>query len=319
MIMQLLGLNIGAFAASLLLLLATITGSPHASDIGPLSLTPSPEPPTATPLPTATSLPAATSIPTATATPQPAVTGVPAPSKKPESKPEVGIADPALTKRANVNDARVGDMVEFTLTVTNNGTSAARDVVVTDPLPASLDLYNATTTRGLIAVSGHTVTIDIGEVQPGDVITIWIMTRVNALSQPPDTMTNRAVLSTSSGTDDPVNDIGSAALGVSGSLDPTATIAETLAPLDTAVPAEPPALAEPTNAAGPVPSSAPTAGNAASAPGAPATQPAAAPAPDRPRAALPQTGAAVPSRAALVIVAGIAFALSFILRRRYTH
>ena len=63
-----------------------------------------------------------------TPTPTPTVTPTPLPTPT----PAVGIADPAITKRGEPEQAHPGEEVTFTLEVTNYGKQSAVDVVVTD-------------------------------------------------------------------------------------------------------------------------------------------------------------------------------------------
>lgn len=195
----------------------------------PLALTQTAEPPTLTPTstPTATNTPTSTPIvptttptvsPTVDATTRPTSTPTVTPRKDPGGNPEV--ADPYVTKRANLDSVQVGDFVEFTLTVGNNGPGPATDVVVRDPVPGFLTIYNATTTRGLISVSGNTVTIEIGTVEPGEIITIVIRTRVNQQVAPPDNL-NTATLSSSS--PDANLDNNRSTVGLTTGAAPTAT------------------------------------------------------------------------------------------------
>lgn len=234
----------------------------------PPTETPTPLPPTATPDTTRPTL-TPTRLPTATAVPD-------------DGGGEPGIADPYITKRGSLDRAQVGDFVEFTLTVGNTGSAAAIDVVVTDALPGFLTLYNATTTRGLISVAGNTVTIQIGTVEPGELITITVLTRVNRQVAPPDNL-NTATLSTSSAGDDPANNASSAALITT--LAPTAT--PSAAPTAAMPTSAPTAVAQPTSTS---PAARPT-----SAP--PASQPTSAPPAVHPTATasaavvLPPTGA----------------------------
>jgi len=75
-------------------------------------------------------------------------------------------------------------MLDFTITVGNRGSVVARDVVMTDTIPLYLDIIDATTTRGTTSIEGHTAIVTIGSVAPGDLVTIHIRTRINALAQP---------------------------------------------------------------------------------------------------------------------------------------
>lgn len=225
------------FAVASTLLLASMALLPARPVLSasqrPLALTQTAEPPTPTPV-VATATPP--DRPTVMPTETPTISATARPTATPGngSGGDPGVADPYITKRANLEQVQVGDFVEFTLTVGNTGSAAATDVVVTDPIPGFLTVYNATTTRGLISVSGNTVTIEIGTVEPGEIITIVIRTRVNQQVAPPDNR-NTATLSTTSSGDDPSNNASSASLITSAA--PTATPTPSSVP--TAPPAEP--------------------------------------------------------------------------------
>ena len=177
-----------------------------------------------------------TELPTRTPTNTPINTPTPiGPANTPTpKKSNPGIADPVITKAVNVTEARVGDEVTFTITVTNRGTEAANDVVVTDPFPEYLDVLEATTTRGNITSNGRTVIITIGRVEETDTITIRIRTRVNALAQPPEGR-NGVTLSTSNTSDDPSNNTSEVTFRIVADVTPTAVPG----PAPTAAPVKP--------------------------------------------------------------------------------
>jgi uncharacterized repeat protein (TIGR01451 family)/LPXTG-motif cell wall-anchored protein len=78
-------------------------------------------------------------------------------------------ADLAITK-SHVGPVRVGDDLVFTLDVVNDGPSVARDVVVTDVLPAGLTYVSATSATGAwsCAEVAGTLTCDLaGDLAPG--------------------------------------------------------------------------------------------------------------------------------------------------------
>ncbi len=99
------------------------------------------------------------------------------------------VIDPAVTKSGDPLTAQIGDPVTFTLRVFNNGDADAVGVVVTDTLPAFLDILSATVDPSGPAVTidnaANTVTVDIGTVDPDDVFLIAINTVVNSLGEPP--------------------------------------------------------------------------------------------------------------------------------------
>jgi uncharacterized repeat protein (TIGR01451 family) len=104
------------------------------------------------------------------------------------------VADPAITKLGSPELALPGETVTFTIVVTNNGTAAATNLVVTDPLPDPLSPESATTTQGSFSISGSTVIFAVGTVNPGQVITLTVITRVRADVKPPLDVTNTAHL-----------------------------------------------------------------------------------------------------------------------------
>ena len=124
------------------------------------------------------------------------------------------VVDPAISKAGNPTQASVGETVTFTLTVTNQGTVSAPDVMVTDTLPAIFDVVNVTSfyqaggNAGTISVSTapapYTVTVNLGTLNVTDIVIITITTTVNGLGNPP--IINRASVSTSDLTDPTAND-----------------------------------------------------------------------------------------------------------------
>ncbi len=122
------------------------------------------------------------------------------------------VADPAISKSGDPTKASVGESVTFTLTVTNQGSIPATDVVITDPLPAIFDVTAVTVTG---APSGtvvdvtpaigtgpapYTVVVTLGgDLGVEDIVTIRIVTTVNGQGNPP--INNTASLTTSASTD----------------------------------------------------------------------------------------------------------------------
>jgi uncharacterized repeat protein (TIGR01451 family) len=279
-----------------LLLVSGLASMPVANGAPLAALTPTAEPPTRTPLPPATSIP--TDVPQPTQAP----TDVPQPTETPVAQPPDGNprANPVLTKSVSPAEAHIGDMVEFTLIVINQGNETADDVVVTDVLPDFLDVVDAASDKGTVAVDGRTVTVTIGPVAPGEVISIRIRAQVNAQALPPGG-TNTARLATSSDSNDRGDDTASANVAIlQETMVLVATPSATPEPTPIATSEQPPAAPSSGGAAG---SSSPRAVGGAG---------------DAPRPGMPPTGAKDSSGGtALLALLGLgAIVASLLIRRR---
>ena len=91
-------------------------------------------------------------------------------------------ADMAITKVGSPKPVIAGNHLTYTLEATNNGPSLARDVTVSDPLPARTTFVSATTTAGTCNQSSGTVSCSLGNVRVGveHKVTIVITVTVGA-------------------------------------------------------------------------------------------------------------------------------------------
>ncbi len=158
--------------------------SPHLAAAAPLPLGF-----TSTPVPTDTPVP-----PTPTLVP-PAPTPTNAPPNPPQPPAETPVPvvyDPLVTKLVNVTQAQVGDVVQFTIVVTNPNPVEVVNVVVVDPLPPVVDFVDVTVPQGTYAFSAdtNTLTFNLGTLAPNQVLYIVIQTRVNSKGQAPDQFRN---------------------------------------------------------------------------------------------------------------------------------
>lgn len=116
-------------------------------------------------------------------------------------------ADLAITKDDLVDpisldtDNPVGE-IEYVVSVTNLGPAVAKDVVVTDTLPASLTFVSATPSVGSCAHAAGIVTCGLGDMAVGDLVTIAIVTETEALGEVTDLIPQN-VVEVSSTTPDP--------------------------------------------------------------------------------------------------------------------
>jgi uncharacterized repeat protein (TIGR01451 family) len=105
-------------------------------------------------------------------------------------------ADVSISKSAAPNPASIGATVNFTMVVRNNGPSAARGVVVSDPLPSSLRL-RSTQAPGSCNPVGLTVLCNVGNLAAGQSATVSISVTVLG-SAAPGPVVNRVSVSSDS-------------------------------------------------------------------------------------------------------------------------
>ncbi|HEY3129920.1 MAG TPA: DUF11 domain-containing protein, partial [Acidobacteriota bacterium] len=97
----------------------------------------------------------------------------PAPdSYNPDSGPA---ADLSVNKSAAPNPVIVGNNLTYTVTVTNNGPSAATAVALTDSLPAGVTFVSANATQGSCAQSGGSLNCNLGTLANNAVATVTII------------------------------------------------------------------------------------------------------------------------------------------------
>lgn len=84
------------------------------------------------------------------------------------STPPVDNADISVTKTANVSEASVGDVVEFTITVTNNSLiSTATNIIVVDTLSGGIGRTNPATFPAACSVVTPSIICNIAALNPG--------------------------------------------------------------------------------------------------------------------------------------------------------
>jgi uncharacterized repeat protein (TIGR01451 family) len=113
------------------------------------------------------------------------------PTVGPGITPVIGQIDPVLTKSVTPSQARPGDVVTWTVVVSNPGTQATWPVTVTDQIPAAFTITRVTATRGTVTQNGNLVTMQIGMLLPGEQAQIVIETVVNDTA-PAGSVTNIA-------------------------------------------------------------------------------------------------------------------------------
>ncbi|MDW8352423.1 MAG: DUF11 domain-containing protein, partial [Anaerolineae bacterium] len=119
----------------------------------------------------------------------------------PTSTPLPLLVDPYIIKQVNLAQAQVGDIVVFTIDVINPNPVALENVLVGDALSPLVDYLSASVPRGSFNFDpvSRAWTLFLGTMGPNEMVTIRITTRVNERAQPPNTLLNTAVLTSSRG------------------------------------------------------------------------------------------------------------------------
>lgn len=117
-----------------------------------------------------------------------------------EMNPE--IADVMILKTTSTPVVRVGDLLTYTLTVTNLGTFTARDVAVTDELPVDALFISASGSGWSIGQSGGIVTATRAALAVNQPSQIFVTIRVPAVS---NTLFNQTRVTSSTPDSNPLN------------------------------------------------------------------------------------------------------------------
>jgi uncharacterized repeat protein (TIGR01451 family) len=88
--------------------------------------------------------------------------------------------DLAIVKDDSADPVSVGRTVLYTITVTNNGPVKATGVVVTDSVPAGLEIVSVRANQGTCSTSGRTVTCRLGGLTPSSKAVVKVLTRGSA-------------------------------------------------------------------------------------------------------------------------------------------
>jgi len=79
-----------------------------------------------------------------------------------------------VTKTGSPNPVQVGDLLIYTITVTNNGPAVATGVQMTDTLPGGVVVGSVSTSQGTCVTAGPTVSCNVGMLLAGQFATILI-------------------------------------------------------------------------------------------------------------------------------------------------
>jgi uncharacterized repeat protein (TIGR01451 family) len=88
--------------------------------------------------------------------------------------------DLTIAKDDSADPVSVGRTVLYTITVTNNGPDKATGIVVTDTLPAGLEIVSVRANQGTCSTSGRTVTCRLGGLTPRSKAVVKVLARGTA-------------------------------------------------------------------------------------------------------------------------------------------
>jgi len=126
-------------------------------------------------------------------------------------------ADLKVTKKASAKTVKPGGTLGYTITVANQGGSAATSATLTDTLPVGLTPTSATFNGTKCTISGRTVSCALGQMIAGASTTVTISAKVGK-DRAGETLVNTATASTGSQADsNPANNSGTATTKVSTS------------------------------------------------------------------------------------------------------
>lgn len=125
-------------------------------------------------VPTNTAIPVdVTAIPTGTAS-SPDATATPLPTRAPAP----GSPSLRITKSPSASEGAPGDLLTFSLNVSNDGDGTANDVTISDSLPDFLEIYNVKTTKGIASNQGQRVAVRLDTLEPGESVEVTIVARI---------------------------------------------------------------------------------------------------------------------------------------------
>ncbi len=158
--------------------------------------------PTATPTPTGTSTSVATpthtstTTTTSTTTATPTATGTPPTATMTSTPTKTSTTNPggSITISVTPTQAKVNESLTFTIKIGNTSNITTTDNIVVDTFPTFIDVSTVSTSQGTITKQTHSFNAFVGDVGPGDIITISVLVKVNSTLSRTETLTNVATM-----------------------------------------------------------------------------------------------------------------------------
>ncbi len=145
-----------------------------------------------------TDTPEAPQVPTNTPEPQPQPTTPPRPT---------GMADPYIVESGPTTCVHPDEPFEFTAIASNKGNVTAVNVQVYQQVPPYFELVSVTASRGTVIITGNSYIVDLGNLDPNEIVTIKIKVKHKGDSPTGDEINVVLIKTTSSG-EDPNNNTG---------------------------------------------------------------------------------------------------------------
>jgi len=114
------------------------------------------------------------------------------------------------------------DTIHYTITVQNNGAAAATNVRLNDTIPLNMTYVSgsATTSKGAVFSETPILGVNIGTLAPGESVTIYFKTTVNAGTADGTIIPNQAIVTGDNFSDEPTDDNGNDGDGKNPTLTP---------------------------------------------------------------------------------------------------
>ena len=110
----------------------------------------------------------------------------------------VPCGDMTISKTASLTRVKVGDVLQYTISITNPPCATSlTNVIVTDTVPSQLDFLRANVSQGTsnYDAPSRVLTFNVGNIAPGVPVSLAFQATVNNSAQVTDTISNTAVMS----------------------------------------------------------------------------------------------------------------------------
>jgi len=106
-----------------------------------------------------------------------------------------GTRSVSISNSVSPISVQTGQNATYTIRVTNNGSAAVTDVVVTDTFSQYVDVSSASTSKGSRTISSRLVTVNVGTLNANQTATITVVVRANNVATANTTVSNTASMS----------------------------------------------------------------------------------------------------------------------------